>query len=184
MSDFDRPRTYFHAKATYMWRKNRFYRIYVRSDELWFIEGGSSITPELALQNAAMHGLVGGVVGGIIAHNVRKRTNARQSLLDAANDDELGQLAAAEKPNFRALIGDLSDMRIEPKSIWHGIAYSNMQHAGLLHFTHPEYGTVKLEFASPTEVRAAIDLLKPVFGDRLKINVVWDGSKQAFVGRT
>jgi hypothetical protein len=183
MSDFDRPLPYFHAKATYIWRKNRFYRVYVRTDELWFIEGGSSLTPELALQGAAIHGLVGAVVGGIIAHNVRKTTVARQSLLDAASEDDLGQLAAAEKPNFRVSIGDLSDVRIEPKTFWHGIAYSNPQHAGLLYLSHPDQGALKLEFASPQEMRSAIDLLRPALGDRLKVNVVWDGSKQAFVGR-
>jgi hypothetical protein len=183
MRDFDRPLPHFHAKATYMWRKNRFYRVYVRPDELWFIEAGSALSPEMALQGAAIHGLVGGLVGGIIAHNVRKHTTARQSLLDAASEDELGQLAAAEKPNFRAIIGDLSDVRIEPKSVWHGLAYSNPQHAGLLYFSHPDHGTMKLEFASPPEVRTAIDLLRPVLGDRLKVNVVWDNYKQAFVGR-
>lgn len=183
MTETHRTPPYFHAKATYLWRKNRFYRVYVRPDELWFIEAGSSITPELAMQGAAMHGLVGGIVGGIVAHNSRKFTTARQGLLDAASEDELGQMAAAEKPNFRAAIADLSDVRIEPKSFWHGIQYSNPKHAGILHLSHPDHGALKLEFASPEEVLAAINSLTPVLGERLRVNVVFDMSSGTFVSR-
>jgi hypothetical protein len=106
---------------------------------------------------------------------------ARQQELGRASLKELLKFIELDKHSFRAAPSDLSDVRIDPKSIWQGALYSNPFHVGLFRFKHCERGKVTLELLWKQEMDVAITYLPALLGEALSINVVWNDDKERYV---
>jgi len=171
---------FFHARATYALKSNRFYRIYITPTELLFVQAGPGKMDHFAVAGGAAGGALGWLIGSYIAGKAKKKTEDRQKILDEADLDELDRLIDEDKHSFRAEFAELSEVVIDPKSGWHQVAYSSPNHVGLLRFRHRKRGHIKLEFLSNEDLQLAIDTLPHLLPDPVAVNVVWDETKQSF----
>src|SRR5262249_32480203 len=165
---------FFHARATYAFKTNRNYRIYLRPKELLFLTAGPGKGDQVAMHTAIHGGLVGGLVGGLIAKNMQKKTEKRTKELDSANEEGLLALLETDKCGFRCPADDVLEASLNPRSVWHQIAYSSPNHVGLLLLNIRDRGKVKLEFNSNEEMRTALEELPKILGDIFVSKVVWD----------
>ena len=184
----EKAKLFFHARATHGFKRNRFYRIYLTYTELLFVQSGPGKMDHVAMAFAGHFGLVGALIGGLIgwfiASRAKKDTEARQKQLDDADEQELSRLIDEDKHSFRAELSELSEVSIDPKSVWHQIAYSSSpDYVGVLGLQHQTRGKMKLEFLSNEDMRLAIDTLPELLPGKVSINVVWNEKKKSF-GKT
>src|SRR5262249_41274441 len=175
------PAPFFHVRATFAWKPNRYYRVYIKPDELLFLHAGPGNGDAIALQTAVQGGAIGGLIGGLIAQSMRKRTKARKEALDAATECELLEFIASEKHSFRLATSEVSNACIDARSFWHSVMYQNPNCVALLRMQHPERGTMTLELLSADEARLVLDKLPTLLRDGLTVNTVWSESKKCYV---
>jgi hypothetical protein len=150
-------------------------------DQLLFIQAGPGGWGDVQWALIAQGGLPGALVGSLFGPGLEKKTKARQQELDRASLRELLKLIEGDKHSFRAAPSELSDVRIEPKSIWHGAVYSNPFHVGLFRFKHRERGKITLELLWTEEMHVAVTYLPALLGEELSIKVVWNEEKKRYV---
>jgi hypothetical protein len=171
---------FFHGRATYAFRRNRFYRIYLRPDGLLFVQAGPGPGDNIA-QAGMAGGAVGGLIGGLVAQRMQKKTAARQQVLDQASDADLARLIAEDKHSFEAPAADLWDVGIDPPSVWHATLHSSPHHTGLLRLRHRDRGKMTIELLNADDMRVAVEGLPAVLGPVVTVNVVWDRTKNRYV---
>jgi hypothetical protein len=170
---------YFHARAVYSFKANRFYRVYVMPKMLLFLDAGPESNDQykngVGAAGAAAGGILGAVVGhalGSVIDSTREDSReARKKLLDTADTDGLIQLSLEGGVSFRIVPADVHDARIEPTSTWHTMQHLGNQYVGLLCFNHPDHGDMTLEIPTPNDMRLALVLLPAIFGARLAVKV-------------
>jgi hypothetical protein len=182
LTEQERPPSFFHGRATHAFRRNRFYRIYLRAGELLFIQAGPGSADAIAMQAAIQGGALGGLIGGLIAGKMKKKTEERQKELDQATWQELDEIIAQDKHSFRLCTADISDVCIEPRSFWHSALY-NPHHAALLRIWHRDRGKLTIELPTPEDVRIAMENLPSVLNGELAVNLAWDERRQRYVHR-
>jgi hypothetical protein len=165
---------FFHARATYAFKPNRFYRVYVTAAELIFVEAGPGDGQQVARQMAMQGGLIGGLIGALVAKQKQKKAAARARALDDSTAGEIVRLADEGKNNFRSRASEIDEASFEPPGL-------KNTHAGRLRLRHRERGKMTLEVATVDDMRTALDTVPPLLGDTVKINVVWDEKKKGFV---
>ncbi len=176
---------YFHAIAAFIFRPNRLYRVYVRSDELVFIYIGSGG------EFASAMGLICPVSDeGPEVQSLERFTDtvphdsAIARRLEVLDRTPLSDLIDDHKHNFRAPFPELSHVRLEPMSIAHAEGYSDPNHVGLLKFRHQSRGRFTLGVQGLADMRTALTLLSPLLGEKLAVDVVWDDQSQQLVSKT
>jgi hypothetical protein len=171
---------YFQARATFVFRRNRLYRVYVRPGELLFLDAGPEPQPHLAAAAGVSGGLLGALVGWFLLFGRQKKAEARRQELDRADTREL-QRMALEKPNLQAAAIELSELRIELPGFWHRLSYPGQQRVALLRFKHFDLGQWTLEFPTLDDLHQALETLTPILGDRLAVRITWDDDTQRYV---
>jgi len=174
--------TYFHARAVYNFKPNRFYRVYVLPEMLLFLDAGPENKDQfkrgIGAAGAATGGILGAMVGlavGSVIDSTRgDGLDARKKLLDTADTDELIQLSDEGGASFRARLDDLHNARIEPTSTWHTMQHIGNKYVGLLCFHHADKGDMTLEIPTANDMQTALDELPSVFVDDLDVNVILD----------
>jgi hypothetical protein len=161
----------FHAMAVFACKGNRFYRVYVRPDELVFIWAGSVGEGLAGIQAASMQGgIVGALVGAALkaAMDPSKKNAARGDLLDTT---PLERLIDDNPKNMRAPIGGFTEVRIKKRSGRHAWMYSDHGHQALLYLRHQPLGKYVIGIASAEDVRVAMQELPRVLGDVYKAEI-------------
>lgn len=179
----DKPPIFFHARATYALKSNQYYRVYLKPPDLLFMQAGPGPAGHVATGAAIHGGAIGGLVGGLIAHRMQKKTETRLKKLDDADWDGLLAMIEENKKNFQEDVSDVVEASIDPKSIWHQIAYSSPNHVGLLRIRFRDRGKMKLEFLAIEDMRLAVEQLPGILGEALTVNVVWNEAKKRFVAK-
>ncbi|MCI0463777.1 MAG: hypothetical protein L0Z62_43130 [Gemmataceae bacterium] len=174
------PLPFFTIQAQFTFKKNRLYRVYLRPQELLFLEAGPGCGNEQAVRGAGfvLGGLVGGLIGGILAENIREKAKARQWELDVAEEADLLRMADQGDLNFRATASDLSDIRIEAPSFWDKL---DAKVCGRLCLRHRDRGAHAFQFLSIEDMQKAIELLPQVLGEQLAVHAVLDRRNGRYV---
>ncbi len=167
---------FFHARATYAFKPNRYYRVYLTPGELVFVEAGPGDGRQVATQLAVQGGLVGGLIGGLIAKQMQKKASARAQELDATGPEEIVRLADEGKHNFRTPTSEIDEASVEPPGLKNSGTY-----AGRLRLQHRARGKMTLEVQTVDDMRTVLEALPALLGDVLKVGVVWDEKTNRFV---
>jgi hypothetical protein len=145
---------YFHALAVFACKSNRFYRVYVRPDELVFVWAGSGT-----------EGMIGAkaVLGEktAAALDPSDKNAARRAVLDRT---PLEQLIGDHPKNMRAPADGFTEARIGKRSNRHARVYSDHAHQALLYLRHKTLGKYLLGIASAADARIAMKELPRVLG--------------------
>jgi len=181
---------YFHARAVYNFKPNRFYRVYVLPEMLLFLDAGPETNDQFTRGIGGAGAVTGGLLGGLIGQALGAAIDStrvdggaeRKYLLDTADTDELIQLANEGGASFRAELADLGNPRIEPTSIWHTIQHFS-KYVGLLCFHHPDRGNMVLEIPAANDMKTALAELPSVFGDDLAVHVMLDRRSWQYVAK-
>jgi hypothetical protein len=182
---------YFHARAVYAFKRNRFYRVYVLPEMLLFLDAGPETNDQCTRGIGAAGAVTGGILGALIGSAIgsvidstRGDTGAtRKMLLDTADTAELIQLSGEESASFSVVPADLRDARIEPPSLWHTVQHFGKKYVGLLCFHHRDRGDMTLEIPAANDMQTAVAALPFLFGDDLAVNVVLDRHGWQWVGK-
>jgi len=149
----------------------RVYRVYVRGNDLFFIQlGGMSTTA----QAVTIHfGLLGVLVGELLKKRAKKQAEAT---LQLADQQEPEQLLRENKNNFNVHIPEIRDSAIEPPSFFalHG------KQVGRWNFSLRDGKKMRFEFENTDEMKAALDALPRLMNATLRVNVEWDETRKRF----
>jgi|GEM_PF-3198196 len=169
---------YFHAKAAFACKANRFYRVYVRRQELVFIWAGKSgeglagarVMSRFHTRGFSLEGMLFSLIGKGMEKLVdpAKTNGARGQILDTT---PLSRLIPDHRANLRAHTGGFEEVRIGARSDAHARAYSDHGHQALLHIRHRKFGKLRLGLCSIEDVHAAMDLLPKVLGTRYRVDI-------------
>src|SRR5260370_18659615 len=109
---------YFHALACFYCKRNRFYRIFIRPDELVFIWAGSGSEGLAGARAAAARGGVRALAGKALESPLdpNKKNQSRVEVLDHPS---LQHLIRDHPNHFRTSIADFELVRIRPPSYVH-----------------------------------------------------------------
>lgn len=164
MSEAGQSVPYFHAMAVFACQPNRFYRVYVRPDELLFIwagAGGEGMAGAAAASRMIAPGaeLIGGAMQAMLDPS---RKNARRA--EVLDHTPLDQLIGDHKKNLRAPIDGFTEVRIRQRSDRHARLTSDHHHQAILIVRHRTLGKYALGIASVPDVRLAMEELPRVLG--------------------
>lgn len=147
------------------------YRVFVLRDDLVFIQTQSGAHSAVAAL-APLLGPVGNLIPLVLWLTSRKKTKARQQLLNDADPENL----FSENPgSFKLNQAEIRDAAIGPPS-W--LATSGK--AGRLDFLVRHGEKIRCEFPAAADVWVAVSLLPPLLNATLRINVEWNDAKQRF----
>lgn len=168
---------YFHALACFYCKRNRFYRIFIRPDELIFIWAGSGSEGVAGARTVAARGGAGVLVGKALELGLdSKRKNL--SRLVKLDQTPLEQLISDHPDNIRASIADFEQVRIRPRSDDHARAFSDHGHQARLFLRHRTLGKYRLGIASLQDTQFALKELPRIFGDRCRVEIPWPEQEQ------
>lgn len=169
---------YFHAKAAFACKANRFYRVYVRRQELVFIWAGKSgeglagarVVSRFHTRTFFIEGLLSSLIGKGMEKlmDPAKSNAAREQILDTTS---LSKLIPDHSTNLRANTGGFEEVRLGSRSDAHARRYSDHGHQALLHIRHRKFGKLRLGLCSIEDVHAAMDLLPKVLGTRYRADI-------------
>jgi hypothetical protein len=164
----------FNARAVFTWKSDRYYRVYLRGQELFFIRTSGQLTGELV---ARQFGLLGMLVWSLIKKGRQKKWAAMMEMLDRTPLDEL---LLKHKHNFKAHPMQLAEQVLEPPGWFKG----HGNYVARWRFTMPGGGErMTFQLATNEDVEAALRLLPPVTGGMLRIDLEWNASKKKYVNR-
>ena len=148
------------------------YRIYVRSNNLIFIltEGTAN-----SILNS-IHGFwgpFGAVIPLFLWLFTQRQTHEFNRRLEGADPEDL--IRDNEK-NFRLHLSEIRDATVEPASL----LWLSSKQAGRLNLSIRQDEKMKLDFESPNELRAALQLLTPLLPSILRVNVEWNEKNHRF----
>src|SRR5262245_2495615 len=181
---------FFVVRATYRARFNRMTRIYVLPDELLVIDAGpgsdfndtAGVSAAVLSGGGAIGALIGGMVGKAVADSQKESGESLQRGLDRLDLAALQEWASSERGNFRARLGDLLGVEIDPPS------RATMFRAkgpalAKFRFRHRSLGEFTFDILTGVELRGAVVTLQSALGDRLRIGSGWDEAMAPFLGR-
>jgi hypothetical protein len=157
---------YFAVVEPRLWTENRFYRIYVTSEELVGVWAGraNDISQALAAQ--------GGLVGGLLAAAASGKKGGNRTEELAAKPFE--ELRSDHKHNFAIRFEDIESAEIASSSFWFRVNYSSIFHVGLLHVSTRARKRWRFAIASNEDMQGAIELLVAELGQKLRVGLTWD----------
>jgi hypothetical protein len=184
------PPPYFLVRATSRARADRMTRIYVHSTELLVIDAGpgadcnktAGFVAAAATGGGLLGALIGGAVGKAVADGQKDRGRAIQDGLDRLDLPTLQEWATTEVGNFRARLDEVLGIEIDPPlpaTWWRGKSPA----LATFRFRHAKRGEFTFDFLTGVELRGAVEMLRSVFGDRLRIGGGWDDATAPFLGR-
>ena len=147
------------------------YRIYVRGNDLYFINLGG-LGP--VAQALTVHfGLIGMLIGSALKKRAKRQTEA---LLQRPESQDPESLLRENKSNFKLYVPEISEAAMEPPSLWamHG------KQAGRWNFKLRDGRKFRFEFVTADAMKGALDLLSASLNATLRVNVEWNQSKQKF----
>jgi hypothetical protein len=110
---------------------------------------------------------------------------AEMRVLDEADGATLLHLAAESDESFAVSADDVRELHIDPPStkkyLLHGLY--DTPHEGQLKLVHARRGTITFAFLFREQVLLATQELPRLFGDAVKVNVVWSDAAYKFVAR-
>jgi hypothetical protein len=116
---------------------------------------------------------------------LRRKFLDETRVLDEADAATLLYLAAESDESFAASAEDVSEVQIDPpsakKQLFHGLA--DRPHEGLLKLVHARRGAVTFALLDREHVLLATKELPQLFGDAVKVNVVWSDKAYKFVAK-
>lgn len=168
---------YFHALACFYCKRNRFYRIFIRPDELVFIWAGNGSEGLAGARAVAARGGVGALLGKTLesAIDPSKKNHRR---LEVLNHTQLDQLIGDHPDNIRTSIADIEQVRIRPRSDDHARAFSDHGHQARLFLWHRTLGKYRFGIASLHDTQVAFKELPRVLGDRCRVEIPWPEHEQ------
>jgi hypothetical protein len=165
------PHKVFHGRGDFgAWKGDRLFRIYVKDGRLYFIKVGGSRNQQAAI--GAQFGLLGILLGYWLQKRDQKKTDQLLSDIHAVAPE---QLLGGDKANCVFEQRELSEICIEPASIWGGAK------CGRLFFRDPRGRKRRFILEDVANAQAALQHLSEALGGQLTINAVWDERKQKFV---
>lgn len=88
-------------------------------------------------------------------------------------------MAAKEPNSHRIPNADLAAVSVEALTFWQRCGTEKI--AARLHLDHPEHGRTTVVLPESEDVRRALQLLPGVFGERLRVNAVWNYTQNRWV---
>ncbi len=165
----------FNARAVFTWKSDRYYRIYLRGQELFFIRTSGQLTGELI---ARQFGLLGMLVWSLIKKGRQKKWAAMMEMLDRTPLDEL---VLMHKHSFKAHPMQLAEQVVEPAGWFKG----HGNYVARWRFTMPgATERVTLQLPTNEDVETALRLLPPVTGGMLRVDVEWNASTKKYQRRS
>ena len=168
---------YFHALACFYCKRNRFYRIFIRPDELVFIWAGSGSEGLAGVRALAAFGGAGALVGKAL-ESALDPTKKNQSRIEVLDHTPLEQLISDHPNNIRVSNAEVELLRIRPRSDDHARAFSDHGHQARLFLRHRTLGRYRLGIASLQDTQIALKELPRIFGDRCRIEIQWPEQEQ------
>ncbi len=165
----------FTARVVAPFSASGLYRVYVRSNDLIFIqiEGGAN-----SILNS-IHGFLGPLGAAIPLFlwlfSRHKARDWNRRLAEADPED----LIREDEQNFRLHLSEIREATLEPPSVW-GF---NGKQAGRLNLLIRQGEKMKLEFGTPADLEAARQLLASRLPSILHVNVEWDEARRRFQKR-
>jgi hypothetical protein len=165
------PHKLFHSRGVLNgWKGDRLFRIYVKDGRLYFIKVGGSRNQQAAM--GAQLGLLGILLGYWLQKRDQKKTDQLLSDIHAVAPE---QLMGVDKENRVFEFRELTDIAIEPASVWSGAK------CGRVIFRDPRGKKRGFILEDVANAQAALQHLSEALGGQLKVNAVWDERKQKFV---
>jgi hypothetical protein len=151
----------FNARATFAWKRDRLYRVYILEEALYFIRiGGQGGVGEAA---AGSLGLLGAGALHVFRQRGKKKQAERLAVQDQRHPE---QYLSAHKHNFRLRSTEVTGSSIEPPALFgsHGTQFGRwlIAWAG---------GKMSLQFEQLEDMRTAVAHLPALLGPRLTVNV-------------
>jgi hypothetical protein len=171
------PDKYFHSLACFYCKRNRYYRIFIRSDELVFIWAGSGSEGLAGARAIAAYGGVAALAGQAL-ESALDHTKKNRSRIEVVEHTPLEQLISDHPYNFRASIADFEQVRIRPRSDNHARTFSDHGHQARLFFRHRTLGKYRLGLGSLHDTQVAFKELPIIFGDRCRVEIEWPEQEQ------
>ncbi len=169
--------TAFNARAIYALKMDVHYRIYPRTSDFYFIRiGGQSVLGGVSSGLRAQLGIVGALIGALFQNRAAQSLENKISQLDAKDPAALLQ---ANQGSFIQKSFDITSTSIDPPGIFGG----HGEQFGKWVIKLGDGRTETLQFESNDDVAAAIQLLPPVLGAKLSVNVQWDPKTKSYEKR-
>ena len=161
----------FNAKFVSIFSADRYYRIYVIDNQIFFIRlGGQSI-----LRDALAHqfGLLGGIIGNYFKKKAEKKKDELIQKIDLKTPMEL---LPAHKHNFKTNVMEFNTISIDPISFiaTHGPG------VGFWKFQLSNNKKYKFQFEKNEDLKNALDILPNIFTTKIIIHVEWDENKKKY----
>jgi hypothetical protein len=168
---------YFHALACFYCKRNRYYRIFIRPDELIFIWAGSGSEGLAGARAVATRGGVGAAIGKALESKLDS-SRKNQSRIQILDQTPLDQLIGDHSNNIRAPVAGFEQVWIRPRSDSHARGFSDHGHQARLFLRHRALGRYRLGIASMQDTQVAIKELTRIFGDRCRVEIPWPEQEQ------
>lgn len=162
----------FNVRATFWWRMDRSYRVYVRDHELILIRIGGQPVDWVAALNQL------GVLGVWIGRKLNARREASLQAKSAEADRISPEVLVDQHPHsFRISTPEVVSSTFEPGSAisLHG------PHAAAWHLSLRSGRSWRFQFDEAQEAVIALPLLRRVLGASLVTTAVWDDVEGRFV---
>jgi hypothetical protein len=173
----DIPDTYFNALACFYCKRNRYYRIFIRPDELVFIWAGNGSEGLAGARAVAAQGGVHALLGKAL-EPILDPAKKNQSRLEVLNRTSLDKLINDHPRNIRAYLADFEEVWIRPRSDKHAHTFSDHGHQARLILRHRTLGKYRLGIASLHDAQVAFKELPKIFGDRCSVDIPWPEQTQ------
>ena len=150
---------------------DRFYRIYVVGDQLFFIRVGG--------QGGIKEGIThqSGLLGLLVATLMEKRAEKKnKALLEAMDQTNPEQLLSRHKENFRLSAVEMKDGTVDPPSF---LATHGAQ-VGRFLLNLRDGKTMNFQFEKIDDMRIALDVLPELFSSGFQVNVQWNANKKRY----
>lgn len=150
----------------------RLYRIFVRGSDLCFIQRGGLAGP-LGILTVPLGylGLPGALLGEALNWLAQK---ARTT--DATDSPDPEMLLHQFAGSFKLYAGEIREAAIEPART----SFGGKGHVGRWVFSVRDGRETKFEFDAAKQLQTALELLLPLLGSTLEVNVEWDEANNRF----
>lgn len=150
----------------------RLFHIFVRGSDLWFIQHGGLAGP-LGILTVPLGylGFPGALLGEALNWLAKKTETA-----DATESPDPELLLHQFAGSFKLYAGEIREAAIEPPRT----SFGGRGRAGRWVFSVRDGREMKFEFDAAEQLQTALDLLVPLLGSTLEVNVEWDEANTRF----
>ena len=166
------PAQEFNARATFLWRMDRVYRVYATDQELYFIRIGGQTVDWVAALNQL------GLLGVWLGRKLNTRRDVSLGARSAETDRLTPQVLVNQHPHsFRVSVPEVASASLDP-----GAAFSVFgPHAAVCRLTLQNGQAWRFQFENADEAATALRVLGRVLGQTMVTTAAWDEGKQRFV---